>query len=449
MNFVNQQLNVSLMQNGTRRPVHHTAELPSSSMEQLEMLEIRPDIETNDHLMPWNMQMAFNATTGACVYRGKYTTSENMTTLEPKTLEFLATTEPATLTPVQIAASQHPGPSSFIVKALTCIQAVWFCSQCIARMSSDMAISLLELNTFAHCISALFIYGFWWQKPYDVTSYASMQSDTLDFLFLARTAVEDSQWSEHPTYNRSYATVRLYVSLDRGSRVRLAEFNLEEVDFTYRAHRENSRFIKVTETEFIAGSKFFFLVKTSSSAERRSFLLPKHSLIHWQRLWRFSVGTPFAITSAYKNLAQAQFATRSRNIKGGFLTGPLAPFAFNDGDSLLSKFSKLASMNVAFILYGGLHLLAWHYHFRSTAETILWKTAGIVTASSGAVAVVLIPSWTRSHGVMIPIVCLLCAWILLNIAARIFLFVESFVALPNSPQSTYLVPLWTAYVPHL
>jgi hypothetical protein len=42
-----------------------------------------------------------------------------------------------------------------------------------------MAISLLELNTFAHCISAFFIYLFWWHKPYDVTTHVYLDGINL------------------------------------------------------------------------------------------------------------------------------------------------------------------------------------------------------------------------------------------------------------------------------
>ena len=55
-----------------------------------------------------------------------------------------------------------------LAKAIVCIQAVWFCTQCIARLAQGMPISLLELNTFAHAICALLVYIFWWNKPLDV-----------------------------------------------------------------------------------------------------------------------------------------------------------------------------------------------------------------------------------------------------------------------------------------
>lgn len=45
--------------------------------------------------------------------------------------------------------------------------------------------------------------------------------------------------------------------------------------------------------------------------------------------------------------------------------------------------------------------------------------------------------------------CLSLPFIFANIAARAFLIVESFIALPNSPVSTYTVPSWASYVPHI
>ena len=55
-----------------------------------------------------------------------------------------------------------------LAKAIVCIQAAWFCTQCVARLGQGMPISLLELNTFAHAICALLVYVLWWSKPLDV-----------------------------------------------------------------------------------------------------------------------------------------------------------------------------------------------------------------------------------------------------------------------------------------
>ena len=55
-----------------------------------------------------------------------------------------------------------------LAKAIVCVQAFWFCTQCIVRIAQGMPVSLLELNTFAHAICALLVYLLWWDKPLDV-----------------------------------------------------------------------------------------------------------------------------------------------------------------------------------------------------------------------------------------------------------------------------------------
>jgi hypothetical protein len=59
--------------------------------------------------------------------------------------------------------------ASTLVKALTCLQAFWFCLQCVARLTMHTSISLLELNVFGHCICTFIIYAIWWNKPMDVS----------------------------------------------------------------------------------------------------------------------------------------------------------------------------------------------------------------------------------------------------------------------------------------
>lgn len=59
-----------------------------------------------------------------------------------------------------------------LVKTIACIQALWFCLQVATRLAQKLPISLLELNTLAHSICALFLYILWWEKPLDVSEPA-------------------------------------------------------------------------------------------------------------------------------------------------------------------------------------------------------------------------------------------------------------------------------------
>ncbi|KAJ4367805.1 hypothetical protein N0V86_009641 [Didymella sp. IMI 355093] len=55
-----------------------------------------------------------------------------------------------------------------LAKLLVIIQALWFCINFIVRINQKLPVSLLELNTFAHALCALFIYMLWWHKPGDI-----------------------------------------------------------------------------------------------------------------------------------------------------------------------------------------------------------------------------------------------------------------------------------------
>jgi hypothetical protein len=251
--------------------IRHTTELRTFSAEQNDLRKDRLDARIDDTQEPWTMQTAFHGISGACVYRSRYTTGKTVATLDLDTLELIASREPETLLPVQIAASQHPGQASKIVKIATRIQAAWFCSQCIARMSGGLAISLLELNTFAHCLSAFFIYGFWWRKPYDVTSHTFVQSKTLDFAFLKRTAIEASQQCSGSSQP---ARLELYARDSAEAESYLGSFILGQIHSGDAAHVLN-----LTEREMIPGTRFSFRDPGSGG---RCFFLPNDSLIHWQ-----------------------------------------------------------------------------------------------------------------------------------------------------------------------
>ena len=116
-----------------------------------------------------------------------------------------------------------------------------------------------------------------------------------------------------------------------------------------------------------------------------------------------------------------------------------------------------------FLVYGGLHLLAWQYNFQTNAEGIMWRAASIVTASSGLI-IFLAQTWDYLDDFYLPIhhrlrrlrdvfsdgLGYFAIFLMgVEILARSFLVIESFRALPNSPSSVYEIPMWTAYLPHV
>lgn len=80
----------------------------------------------------------------------------------------LGATIPHLLPDLSVSQIKDKSKANSLAKTIVCLQASWFAAQCIARVASQLSISLLELNTFAHAICTLLAYFLWWDKPLDV-----------------------------------------------------------------------------------------------------------------------------------------------------------------------------------------------------------------------------------------------------------------------------------------
>ena len=66
------------------------------------------------------------------------------------------------------------GKADFLLKSIACAQVTWLLVQYIGRSAQSLATSTLEAMTVAYVICALFSYGAWWKKPYDLESPTSV-----------------------------------------------------------------------------------------------------------------------------------------------------------------------------------------------------------------------------------------------------------------------------------
>lgn len=105
-------------------------------------------------------------------------------------------------------------------------------------------------------------------------------------------------------------------------------------------------------------------------------------------------------------------------------------------------------------VYGGIHLTAWGSEFPTRVEGVLWKASGIVSS-------VIIPV-TAVCGLMMALLddflqinmrvsafSLMSVLFVVNVAARVFLTVESFVSIRSLPVGAYVMPAWLQMLPHL
>jgi hypothetical protein len=426
-----------------RMLLRHRGEMREQRQTDIIHLHTRLD----EGILPWTIDVAFYAISGAVILEDDY---ENDLTMSDEEIRYLADYDAAALIPLQRAALQNPGKASVLAKIITCTQALWFCSQCIARLSQNMAISLIELNTFAHCISAFFIYAFWWYKPYDAQAHVYIdRPELLHKYFLLEAATGTRELG-----NRTQFTHFKLFEKTRDGHVSTVATSLR---FELSGTKTKDMPITIKYGAAIPGTGFTLL--DPPEVDGHSLRISYRALEYWKRAWRLRRNTTLRSHSNYE--FEYHYLTpedscgirrRAKNMDREFVDS-----AFGDRGVMVPLI-----LTSVFLVYGGLHLLAWHYNLQTNAEGTMWRIASIITASSGLI--IFLPPigdqldnfdlsipWLRrlNDGVVSGVYIFFFFLMGVEVLARSFIVIESFRALPNSPSSVYEIPRWTAYLPHV
>lgn len=91
-------------------------------------------------------------------------------TIRLEGLRYIAEHAPALIPGISEESIRDNSKANGLAKVLVCLQAIWFCVQCIVRVAQSQDISFLEINTAAHAVCALLTYALWWHKPLDIES---------------------------------------------------------------------------------------------------------------------------------------------------------------------------------------------------------------------------------------------------------------------------------------
>ena len=94
--------------------------------------------------------------------------SQQRLSLPPRGLLYILEDEPDLIPDISKEYIWDKSKAGNLAKTLVCLQALWFCVQCILRLAQGLTISLLELNVFCHAICTLLVYLLWWDKPMDI-----------------------------------------------------------------------------------------------------------------------------------------------------------------------------------------------------------------------------------------------------------------------------------------
>ncbi|KAH5025437.1 hypothetical protein HBI82_185340 [Parastagonospora nodorum] len=358
--------------------------------------------------------------------------------------------------------------ASGLAKALVCLQAAWFRTQIVVRIASHLTISILELNTFAHALCTLLVFCLWWEKPLDVTEPTLIQGEVAHPI-IALLHVLDDKGYETEGYCNDYfgrnpcpkCPHRVNVLCHDMAReihpeiVRSADDQLK-MDRHYEREKEKYEtkvpllqgFVRAVELEPFHGFAATFL--------HRRF--PHHRSVFHAFIdlpLSFIKCLELARSAARRGVPMYRDKYLQKRMENMFW-----PF-LGQGETGNFLRQAITGITIAGLLYGGLHLTAWNAPMPHTAK-LLWRTGGVLIALSGpaCLPVVFHHLW-QSHRVRrfvdtwcmkllrYSVICHILLVTIAYVAARIFLVVECFINVLHLPASTFEVPQWSQYFPHI
>ena len=116
-----------------------------------------------------------------------------------------------------------------------------------------------------------------------------------------------------------------------------------------------------------------------------------------------------------------------------------------------------AGFGTAALIYGALHVLAWHAQFTTAVEKILWRTSACIVMSGIPVVWGLIRVFEnladnptdRSTVPTMILGVIIAIFALAYPIGRAYLVVECFIQLAHLPVGVFEVPNWSTYLPHI
>ncbi|KAI4136589.1 MAG: hypothetical protein LQ341_005540, partial [Variospora aurantia] len=429
-------------------------------------------------------------------------------TLTPDGLRFLLQLDPDALPDITANQIRDKSKADGLKKTIVCAQALWFCVQCITRLSQSLPVGLLELNTVGHALCTLAIYIFWWEKPLDIEEPTVIRNERLDPLLAYMWMSSRASARHYYDHDMPHGLQDEFHCIWPFTPPALDDLNprnaaLLNPALSHMEGRTRPHYISLT---LKLKRKIHFLLRPSSPPRltpaglgtRRTAIshLSHTDLLRWDlashAIHRYDLS---ADLHARHRIATSDRLYNARlNIHFSF---------FDTLDTRLNPRLQLRAPNAALsvapsgilpgfalsgALYGGLHLAAWTAPFTSPSERVLWHVAAtsvtVTGAVFGALALVLKTRWAqrslsdavksmttrepltnqavgavgkfRSHataiiaalGFCVVAPCLPFAWFL-YLFSRVYLVVASLKDMAFLPAGAFETPVWPGYLPHI
>lgn len=414
--------------------------------------------------------------------------------IDRKLLVWLAENEPDMIPDISPGHITDKSKANHLAKFLVCVQAGWFGAQVISRLSMGLAVTLLELNVFAHVVCTLLTYACWWEKPLDIDEPTSVYTDdpkagSLWAAFWSRMNLRLSTIlvvrREGQSTTEPMLTVEGFpIAVDQMvlSPRRAQELWSHCFDGRTVASQQGSRYFSKQEYPSEEVLLFLFPNYTPESldddnTEHRIFIELDSALVNKKlspiKLRTGASGPNDRVYAAFKGYdLQYHLCAHSHpaGLKALMVYSP--SFKFKEMRSRISNWSNaklgVERINIdlllfigASVLYSAWHLTAWNGPFRTAAEGMLWKVSAVSVAGVPIVVTAVFLLFCSISPANDRVITWLDRWIsplilaltplscCLLIFFRTFLVVESFISLAFVPDTVFSVPQWSIYFPHI
>jgi hypothetical protein len=401
----------------------------------------------------------------------------------PKGVQFLGELDVNLIPDLSKQDIEDKSKSSNMGKLIVCVEALWFCTQCLNRFTRGMAISIFELHAFAHALFMFIIYVMWWDKPYDVEVSTLLQGETIMEIVSLFYTFEESGF---------ISTVRSYKCREPGHRKRRPSLNHQLLRFPIpqedhsRSKCSSQVFQGFTRLDFGQPFHGFFFDDIPKPSIERGYTVHAAMLVDLQHtlcthidlgpkeIDLLKMAEKAIQRYSLDKISLAKLQSQRKLYASGIPDWPDWPGFYG----WLHRRNRSEDMSLVFVVFstsgilsGLLYLSAWNAPFSNSHWQLWWRGSVLaVLISVPGLATLAAISWLferiqgpnedadPSFGMVLVIELLklsrdfsaLCFALILLIAffSRTALLVTSFSSLWWLPDSAYDVPSWSNLIPH-
>ncbi|TFK32423.1 hypothetical protein BDQ12DRAFT_739372 [Crucibulum laeve] len=361
---------------------------------------------------------------------------------------------------ISVKEIQDKSNGDMLSKGIVVLQTSWFIIQCIAPAFQKLALTELEVVTLSFCALNGLMYYLWWNKPLDVRCNVPVHKKTIHEKC-------PSNPSEHPAPRLSFSSLEHPVP-------RLAFPSLEDP-----APRPAAPSLEDPSPAFTVLSKL-------RNTRKKLWDRIRWNLVHtiwilpWEIIkWAATVLLGVLVfvyiilfTALLPYYQISGFATSTNIIGPNAMKFPEF-YAYKTDNHYLTHLGRTLC-SVAAIGFGGIHCIAWFFHFPSLADQLKWRvSASIITGTPALVTAAVIgyglvtpesrmKTYVEEHAndffisifgwllvLVVPLalgLTIICVFI--YVPARICLLVVALKCLTDLPDGAYQTVEWTRFLPH-